>query len=79
MSKINEIVELLREAGCDPANIEDLVDAICEATNDNEILAVGISVAIYLKHLAQVMNGHDESTNLGVLLELADCYNIGWR
>lgn len=74
-----KIKELLYEAGCDPANIEDLVDAIVEATNDKEVLAVGISLAIYLKHLAQVMNGQDEQTNLGVILELADCYNIGWR
>lgn len=79
MSKANEIKELLYEAGCDPANIEGLVETICEATDNKEILAVGISVAIYLKHLAQEMKGHDEQTNLGVLLELADCYNIGWR
>lgn len=78
-NEINEIAELLLAAGCDPANIEDLVKVIVEATNDKEVLAVGISLAIYLKHLAQVMNGHDEQTNLGVLLELADCYTIGWR
>lgn len=79
MSKSNEIAALLVAAGCDPANIVDLVKVIVEATNDKEVLAVGISLAIYLKHLAQVMNGHDEQTNLGVFLELADCYTIGWR
>ena len=79
MSKANEIKKLLYDADCDPASIEGLVETICDATNNKEVLAVGISVAIYLKHLAQEMKGYDEQTNLRVLLELADCYDIGWR
>lgn len=80
MSKNNEIAELLIEAGCDPENIDRLVKRLCQAMNDNAVLPVGIAVAIYLKSLAQrLCDDNDADTNLDVLLDLADAYNVDVR
>lgn len=80
MSKNNEIEELLIEAGCDPENIEGLVNRLCQATNGNAVLPVGIAVAIYLKSLAQrLCDDNDADTNLAVLLDLTDAYNVDIR
>ena len=77
MSKNNEIEELLIEAGCEPENIEGLVKSICQAMNGNAVLPVGIAVAIYLKSLAQrLCDDNDADTNLEVLLNLTDAYNV---
>nr|DAG25346.1 MAG TPA: hypothetical protein [Caudoviricetes sp.] len=80
MSKTNEIAELLNEAGCDPENIERLVKRICQAMNGNAVLPVGIAVAIYLKSVAQnLCDDNDAITNLAVLLDLTDAYNVDIR
>lgn len=80
MSKNNEIEELLIEAGCDPENIERLVDRIYHAMNGNAALPVGIAVAIYLKSMAQrLCDDNDADTNLAVLLDLTDAYNVDIR
>ena len=80
MSKYNEIAELLIDTGCDPENIAGLVNSICQATNGNAVLPVGIAVAIYLKSLAQrLCDDNDADTNLAVLLDLADAYNVDIR
>lgn len=77
MAKYNEIAELLIDAGCDPENIEGLVNSLCQAMNGNEVLPVGIAVAIYLKTLAQMLcDDNDADTNLAVLLGLTDAYNV---
>ena len=77
MSKYNEIAELLSDAGCDLENIEGLVNSLCQATKGNAVLPVGIAVAIYLKALAQrLCDDNDADTNLAVLLDLADAYNV---
>lgn len=77
MAKYNEIAELLIDAGCDPENIEGLVKSLCQAMNGNEVLPVGIAVAIYLKTLAQrLCDDNDADTNLAVLLGLTDAYNV---
>lgn len=77
MSKTNKIAELLIEAGCDPENIEGLVKRLCQAMNGNAVLPVGIAVAIYLKCLAQrLCDDNDADTNLAVLLDLTDAYNV---
>lgn len=77
MAKYNEIAEQLIDAGCDPENIEGLVKSLCQAMNGNEVLPVGIAVAIYLKTLAQrLCDDNDAETNLAVLLNLADAYNV---
>lgn len=80
MSKYNEIAELLNDAGCDPENIEGLVKSLCQVMNGNEVLPVGIAVAIYLKILAQMLcDDNDAATNLAVLLDLADAYDVDIR
>ena len=80
MSKNNKIAELLIEAGCDPENIEGLVNRLCQAMNGNAVLPVGIAVAIYLKSLAQKLcDDNDAGTNLEVLLDLAAAYNVNIR
>ena len=80
MSKYNEIAELLIDAGCDAENIEGLVNSLCQAMNGNAVLPVGIAVAIYLKTLAQrLCDDNDADTNLAVLLDLADAYNVDVR
>ena len=77
MAKYNEIGELLIEAGCDPENIEGLVNRLCQAMNGNAVLPVGIAVAIYLKSLAQrLCDDNNADTNLAVLLDLTDAYNV---
>lgn len=77
MAKYNEIAELLIDAGCDPENIEGLVKSLCQAMNGNEVLPVGIAVAIYLKTLAQrLCDDNDADTNLALLLDLTDAYNV---
>ena len=80
MSKYNEIAELLIGAGCDPENIEGLVNSLCQAMNGNAVLPVGIAVAIYLKTLAQrLCDDNDADTNLAVLLDLTDAYHVDVR
>lgn len=78
MGTTNDIAALLVEVGCDPENIQGIVDNLCKATKGKEVLAVGISVAIYLKCMALVLcQDNDADTNLAVLLDLADAYNVG--
>ena len=80
MSTTNNIETLLIEAGCDGASIEGLVDRICQATKGKEVLAVGIAAAIYLKFVArQLCADNNDSTNLNVLLDLADAYDVDIR
>ena len=80
MSKYNEIAELLIDAGCDPENIEGLVNSLCQVMKGNAVLPVGIAVAIYLKSLAQrLCDDNDADTNLAVLLGLTDAYNVEVR
>lgn len=80
MIKTNTIVALLTEAGCYPEDIEELVNGISEATQGKEVLVVGIAVAIYLKILAQnLCDDNDVDTNLAVLLNLTDAYNVDVR
>lgn len=77
MSKNSKIAELLIEAGCDPENIEGLVNSLNQAMDGNALLPVGIAVAIYLKSLAQrLCDDNDADTNLAVLLDLADVYHV---
>lgn len=77
MGKTNKIASILLEAGCDPENIEGIVNNLCKATRGKEVLEVGIAVAIYLKCLAMCLcDDNDTGTNLAVLLDLADAYHI---
>lgn len=80
MSKTNKIAELLIEAGCDPENIKGLVKRLCKATKGKGRLQIGIAVAIYLKFIAQQLcDDNDEQTNLEVLLDLANAYDVSNR
>ena len=77
MSKNSKNEELLIEAGCDPETIEGLVNSLCQVMNGKSLLPVGIAVAIYLKSLAQrLCDDNDADTNLAVLLDLTDAYNV---
>ena len=80
MGKINEIAELLLAAGCDPANEEQLVDKICLAIYDHDALQAGIALAICLKFLAGKLDqDNDTETNVRILLDLADAYDVEFR
>ena len=80
MSKNNEIVELLLAAGCDPASEEKLVDKICLAIYDHDVLQAGNAMAICLKFLVSKLD-HDNTTetNVRILLDLADAYDVEFK
>lgn len=80
MGKINEIVELLLAAGCDPASEEKLVDKICLAIYDHDALQAGIAMAICLKFLAGKLDQDNATeTNVRILLNLADAYDVEFK
>lgn len=78
MGKMDEIVEMLKDCGCDTVSINETIDDLLAVTKGKGELQVGIAVAIYLKILArQLCDDNDADTNLAVLLDLADAYNVG--
>ena len=80
MSKSNEIAELLLAAGCDPASEEKLVDQICLAIYDHDVLQAGIAMAICLKFLAGKLDQDNATeTNARILLNLADAYDVEFK
>lgn len=80
MSKSNEIAELLLAAGCDPASEEKLVDKICVAIYDHDVLQAGIAMAICLKFLASKLDQDNATeTNVRILINLADAYDVEFK
>lgn len=80
MKKINEIAELLLAAGCDAASEEKLVDKICLAIYDHDVLQAGIAMAICLKFMARKLDQDNATdTNVKILLGLADAYDVEFK